>query len=405
MKRAAIILCVLAGLAFQSGWRPVTRAEDFASEPRAGQGAGCRAAVARLQTAVTTEAHAYADARRTFCQYKSLSADMQEGRPQAINDSMQRNLSEARRASAAASNAAAGCDTSGVKRPRVLDQGSFAAYNACTATSPVLSCDRLNGDAYIRCLNEQEKRKYARWQECQGLLSQVDCSVKVVEEDGQTGDEGEQVVTLPADLNPECRDAYLQFVNAERERVLAQKRLQDITPKFGAAGARGTAMYNAARADLQRASEKKAEADRKLRACRALDDSGDTKTATANQQAPPGERPCTADERTAFAKLTGSWKSYPMSISVGGSCEQTTGTYQVAEWCGDANGPDKSELYSGSFTGRMEGGGISVAWTQDAGKRHPKLTGQASCSLNGDGTLNCRGFGPPSCGPGDAKKQ
>lgn len=404
MKRAALILCVMAVFAFESGLHPVTRAKDSALDPQPGQSAGCRAAVARLQKAVTTEAHAYADARRTMCRFMSLPAEYREGKPQAINDSMQRNLSDARGESAAANKAAAGCNTSGVKRPEIVGKPAADAYISCVG-GPDMSCQQLTGAAFDRCIKEDRMRTEARAQKCRPLLEQVDCQgLEVVEQNEQTETEGEPVVTLPADLNPDCRDAYLQSVTAERDYASAQKRVQEITPKFGAAGARGTAMYNAARADLQRASTKKAEAERKLSACKALN-GDDTTATTTNQQTPPGERPCTADERAAFAKLTGSWKAYPMSISIGGSCEQTTGTYQVAEWCGDVNGPDRSEIYSGAFTGRMEGGGISVAWTQDAGKRHPNLTGQAGCSLNGDGTLSCRGFGPPSCGPGDAKKQ
>src|ERR1700676_2276847 len=57
----------------------------------------------------------------------------------------------------------------------------------------------------------------------------------------------------------------------------------------------------------------------------------------------PSVRPRNATEASGFAKLEGSWKSYPVNLTIGGSCAQTTGTYDcdVAEWCGNVNGPDK----------------------------------------------------------------
>jgi hypothetical protein len=114
---------------------------------------------------------------------------------------------------------------------------------------------------------------------------------------------------------------------------------------------------------------------------------------------------CDAGQTSLFSKFTGTWKTYAMSITISGSCDEATGAYHVAEYCSDVNGKDQSETYHGAFTGRMEGESVSFNWAQEAGKRHPKLTGTATCSINKDGTLSCSGFGPPSCGPGDAKKQ
>jgi hypothetical protein len=365
MKRAAIILCVLAGLAFQSGWHPVTRAEDFAPGP---QGDGCRAAVARIQRAVTAEAHAYADARRTMCQFMSLSADMREGRPQAINDSMQRNLRDARGESAAAYKAAAGCDTSGVKRPQVYQKSSVDAYVACVG-GPDPSCYRLAGADFDRCVKADQVRRDARARSCESVFAQADCQgLEVVEQNQPPGADDEPVVTLPADLNPECRDAYVQSVTAGREYERAQKRVRELASTFGAAGPRGTAMYNAARADSQRASEKKAEADRKLRACQALDGDAahkecdfsgtyvnDVKTSTITISGGGSSLTVTEEWAAGGRSGTNHWSN----------C-RATGNVVKCDWTGDYRGdPGKSGDRHGTLEVTFSGNTMTGTYLED----------------------------------------
>lgn len=106
----------------------------------------------------------------------------------------------------------------------------------------------------------------------------------------------------------------------------------------------------------------------------------------------PGERPCTADERTAFSKMTGSFKSYRMNITIGGSCEQASGTWKVTEWCEGVDTTYNSSIarVNGTLTGRMQGGSLEVNYQSPPSPNNSKGTkGTGSCSLNGDGTFSC----------------
>lgn len=122
--------------------------------------------------------------------------------------------------------------------------------------------------------------------------------------------------------------------------------------------------------------------------------SADTNTNTP----PPGVRPCTEDEKAAFQKMSGSFKSYRMNITIGGSCEQVTGTYKVTEWCEgvDETGNPNTPRVTGTFKGRMNGGSLSVTYEQPASPNSPARKGSGSCSLSSDGTFSCSGFGCPS---------
>ena len=113
-----------------------------------------------------------------------------------------------------------------------------------------------------------------------------------------------------------------------------------------------------------------------------------------------GVRTCDANERAAFAKMAGSWKAGGPKITISGSCEQSTGTTQWAEYCGD---PDTSSdaKYQSTFTGRMEGGSLQVNWDLPAQGPHKAFQGTGSCQLNSDGTLSCSGF---RCGVGGRKQ-
>jgi hypothetical protein len=82
----------------------------------------------------------------------------------------------------------------------------------------------------------------------------------------------------------------------------------------------------------------------------------------------PGVQSCSADEAAAFAKMTGSWKSYRMHITIGGSCEEATGTFKYTEFCEGVDETSNSSLARtlGTFTGRMSGGSLQVAWEAPA---------------------------------------
>ena len=107
-----------------------------------------------------------------------------------------------------------------------------------------------------------------------------------------------------------------------------------------------------------------------------------------------GERPCDANEAAAFSKMTGSWKSYRMHITIGGSCEKATGTFKYTEWCEGVDETSNSSLarVQGTFTGRMSGGSLQVAWEAPASPSSGPRKSTGSCSANSDGTFSCSGF-------------
>jgi hypothetical protein len=119
-----------------------------------------------------------------------------------------------------------------------------------------------------------------------------------------------------------------------------------------------------------------------------------------NKNTPPSVRPCSADEAAAFSQMIGSWKAGGPKITVGGSCEQATGTTDWAEYCGDPDNTSNAK-YRGTFTGRMEGGSLQVNWDLPAQGIHQAFQGTASCELKSDGTLSCSGF---RCGVGGRKQ-
>ncbi|HEX6188075.1 MAG TPA: hypothetical protein VFZ40_08335 [Pyrinomonadaceae bacterium] len=114
------------------------------------------------------------------------------------------------------------------------------------------------------------------------------------------------------------------------------------------------------------------------------------------EEAIKGPKPCTAEEKAAFAKMSGSFKSYRMNVTIGGSCEQSTGTYKVAEWCEgvDETGNPNTPRVTGTLKGRMIGRSLSVTYEQPASPNgHPARKGSGSCSSNSDRTFSCSGFG------------
>jgi hypothetical protein len=341
-----------------------------------GQPSRCAAAVARLQQTVTAEAHTYADARRTMCQFMSLSPDMREGRPQAINDSVQRNLATARQENAAAYSAASGCDISRVKRPQVIESsmGSVDAYVSCIGP-PDMSCFRLSGPIFDVCVKaDQEKRAARASGVCAALLQRLDCESIKVADSGQGENEREPTVTVPGDIKAECRDAYLQYQAAEREYAQAQKRVRDLSSTYGAAGPRGTAMYNAARQDMNRAAEKQRATRQKLDEC------------TGGK----AEQPCEvnfagsykADTSTLMISGSGSSLSATEEWHAGGrsgtnkwsNCKVTGNTAQCT-WTGDyRDDPDKTADRSGTLTVTLNGDTLTGAYEEAEPKFHWRVS-------------------------------
>jgi RHS repeat-associated protein len=125
---------------------------------------------------------------------------------------------------------------------------------------------------------------------------------------------------------------------------------------------------------------------------------GGTNTGDGNAS----QRPCTAGERAAFAKMTGAWQSVILTVTISGSCEKATGKMTWAEYCSSVSDPkNTNRKYSGNFTsGHMQGGTLSIGFFLGGQGVHKDQNGRASCSLKSDGTLSCSGFG---CG-GDLKR-
>lgn len=105
-----------------------------------------------------------------------------------------------------------------------------------------------------------------------------------------------------------------------------------------------------------------------------------------------GTKACTADDAAAFAKLTGSWKGYRMHVTIGGSCNQVTGTWKVTEWCEgvDETYNTTTARINGTFTGKMEGGSLQLDYQAPPSPNNSKGTkGSGSCYIGSNGTLSC----------------
>jgi hypothetical protein len=136
-----------------------------------------------------------------------------------------------------------------------------------------VSCSGLQPGDFNRCESENKRRREAREGTCAHLIEKLDCESLHVVDDRKPPDASatvEEVVTVPDDLDPECREAYLQFKAAEKEQERAQKRAAELAPTFGGAGPRGQALYDRARADSRSAGLKRNDAEQKLKTCQGL---------------------------------------------------------------------------------------------------------------------------------------
>jgi hypothetical protein len=323
--------------------------------PALAQPGRCVAAVGRVQQAVTAEAHIYADARRTMCQYISLSPDMRQGKPEAINNSTQQKLATAKQTTAAAYEAARGCNTSTVKRPEVVESSveTVDAYTACLGPQPGIACSLLTGQQETACY----EARAAKERKCAAVLQQLDCNSTRVVEDTPSQEE-EPIVTVPGDLKPACRDAYLQFKAAEREYDRASKRAQAVAPGSGVAGPRGTAMYNAAREDMNRAAEKQQQAKLNLDTC--------TGGNVRNDPRPPASNP-----------FNGSWvaqDNHTDSRDNGAGLKNVSITVTT-----DLSGVTQFDYAGYIFKGRLSGDTFTFDYYHDGGKY-----GSGSLQITGD---------------------
>ena len=254
-----LLLCVTApAVLFVSAARP-----PVLSFARAmGQSAQCRAAVEHLQKAVNAEAYAYTGARLTQCQVLALPEDSRVGRPQAINDSMQRKLLDAVKETAAAKDAARGCDTSRIVRPETSKVNVQSQNIMMTCYYREQIAHGYDSVPILQILGIAPPPKSA----CDKLANELDCAdLENVEE---TNTQEETTAYVPGDLRPECLDSYLQFKAAEREYKRAHEYERELAQNAGPAGPRGQEMWKRARLDVSRTSEQKSEAERKLEACK-----------------------------------------------------------------------------------------------------------------------------------------
>lgn len=113
--------------------------------------------------------------------------------------------------------------------------------------------------------------------------------------------------------------------------------------------------------------------------------------------------PCSMAMAGAFSRMTGSWNSYALKLTISGSCAEASGTMEWVEWCsGVSDKNNKEPRYPGTFKGEMNGETLVMKWSIPAKGPHKDQSGTAYCSVNYNGTLiTCSGFG---CGNGELKK-
>ena len=116
-----------------------------------------------------------------------------------------------------------------------------------------------------------------------------------------------------------------------------------------------------------------------------------------------GQSSCNEADAASFAKLTGTWKSYRMHVTIDGSCDNVSGTYKVTEWCEGVDETYNASVarVNGTFSGKMQNGYLQVTFVSPPSPNNSKgATGPGTCSIKTDGSLSCS-FG---C-TGDLKKQ
>jgi hypothetical protein len=112
---------------------------------------------------------------------------------------------------------------------------------------------------------------------------------------------------------------------------------------------------------------------------------------------------CSKYEAAAFSRVTGSWKSYGLKLTITGSCDKITGSMEWVEWCSGVDDKTSNyQKYPGTFTGYMDGDDAVVKWSIPKLGPHPVQNGTAYIYSQHSGTtVSVSGFG---CGNGELKK-
>lgn len=114
---------------------------------------------------------------------------------------------------------------------------------------------------------------------------------------------------------------------------------------------------------------------------------------------------CNQADAATFSKMSGSWKSYRLHVTIGGSCDKVTGTWKVTEWCEGIDETYNASVarVNGTFSGKMENGYLQLNYESPPSPNNSKGTkGTGSCYLKSDGMLSCSGLG---CSSDPLKKQ
>lgn len=114
---------------------------------------------------------------------------------------------------------------------------------------------------------------------------------------------------------------------------------------------------------------------------------------------------CSQADAATFSQMAGSWKAYRMHVTIGGSCDNVTGTWKVTEWCEGVDETYNASVarVNGTLSGKMTNGYLHLDFESPPSPNNSQGTkGTGSCTLQSDGTLSCSGFG---CSSDPLKKQ
>ncbi len=308
-----------------------------------GQARNCQLAVKAVQDAVNDQASATAEMRRAICGLNQLKPEERSGRPQAILDSRIRGYQDAQKKTAAAYANAKECDTSTVKRPQITDYDPAAADEtiACYLRRRLIMLNQTG----VKRPNDDSIAN------CDKSLETLNCgNIRVVDESAKSTDD-DSPVTVPEDIKPECRDTYLKFKVAEKDYERAKEKFRAIaTSGYGAAGAKGAALLNAANKDRENAATALQEARARLSDCQ-------------NQKG-----------ATYAGKWRTTWGDVTIALNADGKTVQGSYSYKTR------GGP----VATGSFTGTVNGHTLIGKWSESLG--NISANGTMTLTLTDDGT-------------------
>lgn len=235
----------------------------------------CVAAVRRYQNAVTIEVYTFVNATKSSCDEVYLERRGQASeKTKAINQSAFNALARARIETAAAEEAAKGCDLSNVRKPRIVRKASFeSAYSVCANQA-------IKDESYLRAPAVIAREIASSFSDptCRTLLENLDCTeLEVSEEDKQMLAEAvgaepvaEKPEPIPANVRTECRQAYLDSRAALRQELVALERVGMLGRSADAAtGAKGRILLETAQKNYVLDREKATAASETFKACQA----------------------------------------------------------------------------------------------------------------------------------------